>query len=41
VGFASGPPPQATRYEANAGVDPVNQDSKYYDTPAFLRNKAS
>ncbi|MDR2611388.1 MAG: cell division FtsZ family protein [Deltaproteobacteria bacterium] len=34
-------PAQATRYEANAGVDPVNQDSKFYDTPTFFRNKAN
>ncbi|MDR3154980.1 MAG: cell division protein FtsZ [Deltaproteobacteria bacterium] len=39
-GYAA-PPGKPTRYEANAGVDPVNKDSKFYDTPAFLRNKAS
>ncbi|MDR1314231.1 MAG: hypothetical protein LBQ12_11190 [Deltaproteobacteria bacterium] len=38
------PPPgpgQAKSYEKSSGVDPINQDSKYYETPAFFRNKAS
>jgi cell division protein FtsZ len=34
-------PDPASRYERNAGVDPVNRDSKFYETPAFFRNKAS
>ncbi|MDR1081083.1 MAG: hypothetical protein LBQ79_09035 [Deltaproteobacteria bacterium] len=41
--FQTGPAvqPGSRKYEANAGVDPVNQDSKFYETPSFFRNKAS
>ncbi|MDR1037053.1 MAG: cell division protein FtsZ [Deltaproteobacteria bacterium] len=37
------PPAHApnTKYESHGGVDPVNKDSKFYDTPPFFRNKAN
>ncbi|MDR1042181.1 MAG: cell division FtsZ family protein [Deltaproteobacteria bacterium] len=40
---ASSGQPQAavTRYESNAGVDPMNKDIEFYAKPPFLRNKAS
>jgi cell division protein FtsZ len=34
-------PGQLSRYEQNAGVDPDNPNSVFYDTPSFLRNKAN
>jgi cell division protein FtsZ len=32
---------QFSRYEQNAGVDPANNNSDFYDTPTFFRNNAN